>query len=828
MKILKLEISNVRGIPHLIIEPNGKSLVVYGANGVGKSAVIDAIDFLLTGKIARLLGEGTDDVSLKKHGPHIDKVEDASNVYVRASIKVHGVTTPIEIFRCMTNPNELVYDNKYSEVLTPLLDVLNRGQHVFTRREVLKLITAKSSDRSLAIGKILKLENLEEKRKALVSVKNFFSSEAKNAKANLGVVQGNINIITGLQKFDKTSVLKFINEQRVKLGSTVLEVLASETLKENVTRVAINEASVDKKSLLERATNLNVESLSSILSGVPKANKTLIEHLREIKSDPEAEWNVKRFEFTKNGKQLIRDSGECPLCDHQWLPGELELKLQSRIEAQKNRQNSIEENANYIKEAAKQVLMRIDQLAEASKPIGKNEEALLNDTIKRCVSAMGEWRKTIEKIIDVMSNPFEKYIPEDFEDDKFERLYSPSEIQAELPVFVEQMQTIFPEATPEQIAWDNLTKLEEQLKNLEETTLKFNKASVISTQATTLHDSFVSARDGILENLYLKIKDRFVTLYKQMHGDDEAEFEANFEAKDKALNMNVDFYGRGFHPPHALHSEGHQDSMGVCLFLALSEHLNTGLIDLITLDDVVTSVDAGHRRSFCDVLVKNFSNQQFIITTHETAWANQLKSSGVVQSKQMLKFYNWDVSSGPRIHYEADMWTRIDEDLQNDDVSAASAKLRRGMEEFLRYVCHSLKAPVPYSLEDSGGLGDFISPAIGRYNDLLKKAKESSRSWGKDDITASLNEIGELNKTIFENFNSESASVNKAVHFNQWASFTKQDFQPVVEAYKSLYSKVFSCENESCQSVLYLSGSPVAPEALRCKCGNTNWNLTKK
>ena len=97
-----------------------------------------------------------------------------------------------------------------------------------------------------------------------------------------------------------------------------------------------------------------------------------------------------------------------------------------------------------------------------------------------------------------------------------------------------------------------------------------------------------------------------------MHGDYEVAFEANFEAKDKALNMNVNFYGRGFHPSHALHSEGHQDSMGVCLFLALSEHLNKGLIDLITLVYAVTSVDAGHRRSFCDVLVNNFSNQQFL------------------------------------------------------------------------------------------------------------------------------------------------------------------------------------------------------------------------
>ncbi len=113
-----------------------------------------------------------------------------------------------------------------------------------------------------------------------------------------------------------------------------------------------------------------------------------------------------------------------------------------------------------------------------------------------------------------------------------------------------------------------------------------------------------------------------------------------------------------------MHSEGHQDSMGVCLFLALSEHLNTSLIDLIILDDVVMSVDVGHRRAFCSVLATNFPDKQFIITTHDTTWANQIRGEGLVSSKQMLKFFDWSVDYRSKIHYEADVWNRIDEDLR--------------------------------------------------------------------------------------------------------------------------------------------------------------------
>lgn len=54
-----------------------------------------------------------------------------------------------------------------------------------------------------------------------------------------------------------------------------------------------------------------------------------------------------------------------------------------------------------------------------------------------------------------------------------------------------------------------------------------------------------SARDSVLESLYDKIKDRFVGLYRDMHGPDEKYFDAAFTAKDAGLSLNVDFYGRG-------------------------------------------------------------------------------------------------------------------------------------------------------------------------------------------------------------------------------------------------------------------------------------------
>jgi len=61
------------------------------------------------------------------------------------------------------------------------------------------------------------------------------------------------------------------------------------------------------------------------------------------------------------------------------------------------------------------------------------------------------------------------------------------------------------------------------------------------------------------------------------------------------MYAHVNFYDRGLFPPAAFHSEGHQDGMGVCLYLALMKRLFGKRITFALLDDVVMSVDAGHR-----------------------------------------------------------------------------------------------------------------------------------------------------------------------------------------------------------------------------------------
>lgn len=99
MKLIELEIDNLRGIPYLILKPNGNNFLVFGPNGSGKSTIVDATDFLLTGQISRMTDAGTKDIKLKEHGPHIDsKPED---VCVRGVFEIQGFAEPVEIKRSL-------------------------------------------------------------------------------------------------------------------------------------------------------------------------------------------------------------------------------------------------------------------------------------------------------------------------------------------------------------------------------------------------------------------------------------------------------------------------------------------------------------------------------------------------------------------------------------------------------------------------------------------------------------------------------------------------------------------------------------------------------
>ena len=122
--------------------------------------------------------------------------------------------------------------------------------------------------------------------------------------------------------------------------------------------------------------------------------------------------------------------------------------------------------------------------------------------------------------------------------------------------------------------------------------------------------AYTDSVENVLANLYSKIEADLTEFYRFINLEDEAGFTAKLEHSAGKLDLDVDFYGRGFFPPGAYHSEGHQDGMGLCMYLALKSEMSGANFTLAILDDVVMSVDKEHRREVCRLLLEKFPSTQ--------------------------------------------------------------------------------------------------------------------------------------------------------------------------------------------------------------------------
>jgi len=799
VRIQELEICNFRGIKHLELSPNGRNFLISGPNGSGKSAIVDAVDFLLTGQVSRMMGPGTKDIKLKEHAPHVKA--DPEDCWVKATIKLLDVSEPVEIKQVMDKPRKLVCDDGYTDILEPIQELASRGQHVLTRREILNYVTADAGTRAKQIQNLLKINDVEKTRGKLGKVKNSLKKDFQNAEANLNTSKAHINSTMGIEIFEEDVILNFVNENREILGGEALTELDSETIKEGVKSPAILADDNINLELLEvDLENLQDADFKEEMELLQVEYKKLHDKLMSDTTSPKD-----RLQLTQLGLKLTGDT--CPLCDTPWDPDELQTHLEDKLEHLKGvdhdlkRMNELQVN---ISLAVKTKLSSLVEVIKASLVLGLGQEASVFEVYK-------EDLERIDAALDV----------DDYRGESIPQFMDMKEVAGKIfQVAVDR----YGSPSPEQTAWDKLNRLEENLKYYEENITERDITLYALGNAEALHDAFIESRDHVLNDLYSKIKDRFVEFYRQVHGSDEEYFEAFLTSEGAGVDFKVNFHGEGIHPPHALYSEGHLDSMGLCLYLALEERLTHGFIDLIILDDVMMSVDAPHRREICHLLADFFKGKQFLITTHDQTWARQLRLEGLVSSRGVIELFDWQIDTGPRVNSQSDMWDAIEENLRKNDVPSAAHKLRRGSEEYFRTVCNSLGTKVKFKDNGQYTLGDLLPEAIKRYKTLINTAKDSANSWNKPEEVHRLVEIEKNAKEIFNRTNAENWAVNANVHYNKWTDFNLNDFKPVVVAFSDLFS-VFVCGD--CGTMLHLSLDGNKEEAVRCKCGSVNWNLIK-
>jgi hypothetical protein len=138
-----------------------------------------------------------------------------------------------------------------------------------------------------------------------------------------------------------------------------------------------------------------------------------------------------------------------------------------------------------------------------------------------------------------------------------------------------------------------------------------------------------------------------------------------------------------------------------------------------------------------------------------------------------------------------------------------------------------LGARPPFRADFSYDLGDLLPAVIGRHGELLKLAAKAANAWNDEDAKPKVEALKTARAEALSAYGGEAWVVNKAIHWNEWANFTKNEFLDVVEAFKGVLAQL-RCTKPGCESWLYITPKKGDADTLRCHCGSLSLNLRAK
>ena len=772
IQVEAVRIMELRGIRELQLTPQRKSFVISGLNGSGKSGVVDAIQFGLTGEISRLSGKGTGGLSVQKHGPHVDRRDDPAAAEVSLTLYFPDLDKTAVLTRNVKAAKTFSLEPEDAGVRALLEETAQHPELTLSGREIIKYILVGAGERSKEIQALLKLEAIGNIRSVLATAKNKVASAYTAGHKDTANANDALRRHLDVKTLSPEDVLAAVNQRRKVLALPVFKELTADTvlnagLAEGGPQPAFNKATAMKDLEAVRESQAGFAALGGT------ATKAILADLAKLEEDLALLDAVKQRSFVQRGLALV-DGPRCPLCDMEWedeehLKNHLKVKLAKSAQAEAL-QKRVLENAGAIASHAR----RIAALVGAVLPVtGADGPAGFSEGLSAWVEQLTAFAKSLGTVEEVLGYKA-----------RFEQSWI---------------------AAPPSLA----AKLEtsRQARRAEKRAQKAAQVGKI------VYDTYCTVSEERLSALYDAVEGDLSDFYREINGEDEEAFKAKFEPTEGKLDLEVAFYDKGMYPPGAYHSEGHQDGMGGCLYLALMKRLLGDRFRFVVLDDVVMSVDQDHRKQFCRLLKNRFPGTQFIITTHDRVWAKQMQTEGLVKPKSGVAFHGWSVQTGPIFEQIAEVWDQIEADLGKNEVETAAARLRRHLEYIAGELADELGAKPAYRGDFSYDLGDLLPTVIGRQGELLKLASKAANHWADDDAKAKVEAMTTVRAEALTMCGGE-----------QWVSFTKQEFRAVVEAFKSLLLQ-FRCPKADCESWLYVTPRKGNPEILRCRCMGINLNL---
>lgn len=814
IKVETLTISEFRGIRDITLPLGRKNFAVCGPNGTGKSGVVDALEFVLTGTISRLTGKGRGDLSVKEHGPHVDSQKSPEKAFVEAIVWIPSLSKTVKARRTVKAPTSLDLTPDSPEARAVFRQLEAHPEIALSRREIIRFVLTEPGQRAKDVQALLKLDELEVIRTRLQKIANAADGTAKKAKQERDTARA--DLIRAMDIVDATGpeMMDAANKRRGTIGLAPLTALGpTDSLRDGLTTADGAQPSRVNKAVASTDVEAAAAAVQSRLDGTFPALVAVARTATSLLQTDETMLNaVVRDDFLKTALDLY-DGEVCPACD---TPKTLE-EFGAIIQEKRVQLQTVKALRDKAEAAITPVCEALDADCVTARSIYPCAKLLLDDADLKVLAEYGASLKAASDLL-------KAFLPLGTTLATLDDLVPPKaviEMLARLKTAIDAL----PEPSEQDAAREYLITAQHRLEVLRTASSAARTTADRATKARKVFDLYKVTSDAALEKVYEDVQGHFAELYRRINSDDEGAFEAKLTPSLGRLGFGVDFYGRGFFPPGAFHSEGHQDSMGLCLYLALMRYLLGTGFTFAVLDDVLMSVDAGHRREVSKLLRAEFPDTQFVLTTHDKAWLKFMSTTNLVESKDTIHFRKWTVDDGPTVWAKGDVWSEIRDLANNDEVPGAAGLLRRSLEHLSAEVCQALRVKVEFSVDGHHDLGDLLDPATSQLKSLYKDARLAAESWQDTPRIAAVQDREKTLSAALTAAKVEQWQINPSVHYNEWANLQKGEFLAVVDAFEVLFA-LLKCD--ACGSLIEVSPYRGSREYIQCMCGKTKFSFMKK
>lgn len=804
IKINSCNIHGFRGIRKSLSLPidSGKSLLIYGDNGTGKSSISDTMEWFYFDKVEHLSSE---EIGRKGVDALRNKfLPDAEEAFVDIAYTDSKLNTRKKLY--IKNSKLQSTCTNSSVAFKNYMDASSKEKLILRYRDLITFILYTKKDKLDALSHIIGYSDVVKTRDTLKKAANSLKTEIKNKAYESRISQKQSLIIGQINQPIQT------DEQYYQAITDLIKPLA-------LTIEVRDDSTIDSVLNLIATPKSEAATLQVSYTKVINKLRNLKDEIGRICASYEsyyAKYQLLLKDFEKFNKMTLEkllsegllilervpiQDDKCPLCLQPKKREDLIRELRTRIAELSTFKKEKEELAESRNHAQSQIqngrIELMSLISEKSMAVAENAVA----------------KGLIETVISLLAGAAEHIKSASL--DKQTSLREPSEL---FKIEAEKIATVATELTQKmsRIAEENKldikftihTKINSIKEAYSEIKALRNEHSILKKHQQSLdviYREFVVRQKVAFESFLKSISsdiNRFYLFMNEAERVDEIELIPLEENEEFAgITFQFKFHGEVVSPPNKYLSESHLNCLGISLFLSTILAFNK-INKFFVLDDVISSFDRHHRIRFANLLTEQFADYQILLFTHEKDWLNY--------TANMVKGKNWaikrmccDYDDGSFLAEPVgDLKERIEQKLRNSDPSDLGNMIRRYLEYVLKEVCLNLEVKVPFRYNENNERR-MAAELLADLRGHLKKIK---------------NDVND--KETLDRLSSSMFLGNIESHDSEF-SISISDLKAFYEDVLSLV-KYFFCG--SCGKVVSLKNYDTVKKKVRCSCGSLKYS----